>query len=553
MIPLPSGKIVGISNIRARYHALRLNRKVDDSTSHHDLYDLIDIVANPDKSKQLPFHFHPGFHFTGHTLAELANIDSWTQEDRQVFGDWLSQDEQIRLIEQTRRRLFSGELPLVEQRYNYPEMLYSLLQRRITALPMRRASVRQWRNTLQNMQQRGIREEEIKWSGLLPYLSQCEDRQQSSISKQELLAAIDFSTIRISLVNELASDKRGRLNFFEVPQARIHHSLDLAQKIAASAEICVIRYVELMHFYKVGFIKQLYPTTSNNAKDQWFVLDTIGNPVNNGIDDQLRFQSKQDAFEAASQHALQHVGLPVEYAPCQRYEHKTLCGGEDYREWLATLPDYPISHFTSHYNARNLLLHFRTKKRFDTQGRSLLFIEELQSDWHQSGAMHGYQNRWPGSIPPAPFRKEWIGLSLKLLLQYAAESDVDGIAWTSSDIQTSHYSRNMQPIMRLYDEEIPRYLVRLCKPWSVSIESCLISTNEPRLHISRQMDKWLITDSKGGFSTRPRYSQQEAIRVMARHCKQVELEVPVIFLDQKLKTEITNKGFPIFGEQSDTI
>ncbi|MES9862327.1 MAG: hypothetical protein ABW138_15965, partial [Candidatus Thiodiazotropha sp. 4PDIVS1] len=277
---------------------------------------------------------------------------------------------------------------------------------------------------------------------------------------------------------------------------------------------------------------------------------TIGNPVNNCMSNKPRFKSKREAFEAASRHALQHVGVPVEYTPCQRYEHKTLCGGEDYREWLVTLPDYPISHFTSHYNARNLLLHFRTKRRVDTHGKKLLFIEEIQSDWHQSGAMHGYQNRWPGSIPPAPFRKEWVGLSLKLLLQEAASSDIDGIAWTSSDIQESHYSKQMEPIMRLYDEEIPRYLERLCKPLGGTIETCQISTKEPRLHISRQLDKWFVTDTKGDFSTRPRYSQQEAIRVMARHCKQIELEVPVIFLDQTIKSQINNKGFPLFGERS---
>jgi hypothetical protein len=305
-----------------------------------------------------------------------------------------------------------------------------------------------------------------------------------------------------------------------------------------------------MHYYKVGFIKQLNRTGICSSKDQWFVLDTIGNPVNDPISHQPRFISKQKAFEAASRHALQHVGVPVEYSPCRRYEHKTLCGGDNYREWLVTLPDYPISHFTSHYHARNLLLHFRTKNRIDTKGRTLLFIEEIQSDWHQSGAMHGYQNRWPGSIPPAPFRKEWIGLALKLLLQHAAENDVDGIAWTRSQIQESHYQKQMAPVSRLYDVEIPGYLMRLCKPWGVAIESCLITTKEPRLHISRQMDKWFITDHKGGFFTRPRYSQQEAIKVMARHCRQIELEVPVIFLNQQAKQQIRKRGFPLFGEQT---
>jgi hypothetical protein len=550
MIPLPSGKIVGISNIRARYHALRLNRNIDNSTPYHDLYDLIDIVADPDEHQELPYHYHPRYRFTGHTLAELPTLKSWSHEDHHTFAHWLLQENQVRLIEQARTRVVSEELPLVEQRYAYPDRLYSNLQRRVEALPMRRASLVQWRNTLRNMTRQGIREEEISWSGLLPFLARCEKHQRALISKQELLAIIDFSAIRLSLTNELMSENQCELEFLEIPQSSIQNSLQTGHKITGTDELYILRYVDLMHYYKVGFIKQLNRTGICSSKDQWFVLDTIGNPVNDPISHQPRFISKQKAFEAASRHALQHVGVPVEYSPCRRYEHKTLCGGDNYREWLVTLPDYPISHFTSHYHARNLLLHFRTKNRIDTKGRTLLFIEEIQSDWHQSGAMHGYQNRWPGSIPPAPFRKEWIGLALKLLLQHAAENDVDGIAWTRSQIQESHYQKQMAPVSRLYDVEIPGYLMRLCKPWGVAIESCLITTKEPRLHISRQMDKWFITDHKGGFFTRPRYSQQEAIKVMARHCRQIELEVPVIFLNQQAKQQIRKRGFPLFGEQT---
>jgi hypothetical protein len=307
-----------------------------------------------------------------------------------------------------------------------------------------------------------------------------------------------------------------------------------------------------MHFYKVGFIKQLKSNGDERFKDTWFVLDTTGNTIVNKKTNKHRFQTKNEAFAAANHHALQHVGVPVEYLPCSRYEHKTLCGGENYREWLLTLPDYPISHFTSHYNARNLLVHFRTKERRDAQGRKILFIEEIQSDWHQAGAMYGYQNRWPGTIPPAPFRKEWVGLSLKLLLEHLAEGDMDGIAWTSSDIQASHYLKQMEPVKRLYDTEIPSYLMRLLKPWNIPVTQCQIATNEPRLHISRQLDKWFITDTKGGFYTRPRHSQQEAIRLMARHCKRIALTVPVVYLDKQVKSHICKFGFPLFGELSGT-
>jgi hypothetical protein len=550
MIPLPSGKTVGISNIRARYHALRLNRKVDSRTPRSELLDLVDIVTNPDESKQLPYHYHPRFQFTGHTLSNLASMNSWSAEDRRIFSEWLSQESQVRVIEQTRARLFSEELPLTEQHYDYPEKLYSQLTRRIAQLRMGRATVKQWRNTLMNMKQQGIREEEITWSGVLPFLQNYEARSQSFVTKQEILDSIDFSAIRLSLTNELAFNNQCELDFIEVPQFRLQDTTHNKLNIANPGEVCVLRYVEPLHYYKVGFFKTLTTVADqSNQLGNWFALDTTGTPILNQKTNNHRFSSKEVAFEAASEHALRHVGVPVEYTPCRRYEYKTLCGGENYLEWLVSLPDYPISHFTSHYHTRNLLVHFRTKERFDTLGRKLLFIEEIQSDWHQSGAMHGYLNRWPGTVPPAPFRKEWVALALKLLLQHVASCDLQGVAWSTSDIQESHYSKRMSPVSRLYDETIPRSLLRLTKNIGGAISSCRIPTKEPRLQIRRQTDKWSVSDKQGNFATRPRYSQQDAIRVMARHCKQITLDIPVLMLDQSMKDQVCRNGFPIFGDQ----
>ena len=44
-----------------------------------------------------------------------------------------------------------------------------------------------------------------------------------------------------------------------------------------------------------------------------------------------------------------------------------------------------------HRDIPNVLVHIRTKDRFDHKGRKILFVEEIQSDWHQKGRKHGYQ------------------------------------------------------------------------------------------------------------------------------------------------------------------
>lgn len=542
MIPLPNGQLAGISTIRARYHALRLNRVVRADTSHRDLYGFIDIIVKPDHLETLPYN--PSYLFTGYTLADLHRIN-WSPSARKVFDEWIQQEQQIREIDRIRTRLINEDLPLTEKEYSYPGRLYSALQKRVERIPMYRASPGQWKRTLFNMTRCGIREDELTWSGLIPLLDRMEHDNTPAITRDQLMSQIDFSMIRLSLTNEFIADRTCRLEFMEIPTSKsINHSI-IPTTIIEPGDIGILRYVDPVHYYKVGYLKNWYRPRSSR---QWFALDTMGNPIVDDSTNQHHFPTREQAFSVASRHALQHLGIPVEYMHHSRYEHKTLIGGSDYREWLLTLPDYPLSHFTSHYYARNLLVHFRTKQRVDTQGRRLLFIEEIQSDWHQCGAMYGYQNRWPGRIAPAPFRREWLGLALKLILMHAAEHDFDGIAWTPGEVQEAHYFKRLSTVKRLYDTELPKVLKRIGKGWNLTVDCCTIPTKEPHLQIARHWDKWFLTNQSGSFHTKPRYTQREAMKVMSRHCKQIQLTVPLVLLSQSVKQRIRYNAFPLFGE-----
>ncbi len=543
MISLPSGRIAGITSIRARYHVLRLNQRITMETPRHELHRLVDIVEEPHARKWLPGN--PTFAFSGTTLDNLPGLVSWSREDRRVFEAWLTKETQVREIDAVRRRVVADELPLLAREYDYTEHLYSALQRRLEELSMHRASPSQWRRTLMNMQRSGIRDEELEWSGVLAFIDNASLRDQAFITRQELLASIDFSSIRLSLTNELATNKDCDLDFIEVKQSKSLDRFGAVNSIARPDEMSVLRYVDTLHYYKVGYLKQRQ--AGWRGRQLWFALDTIGNLIP-ASDDEIYYGSREAAFQAASEHALQHVGVPVAYTPCSRYEHKTLCGGEDYREWLLTLPDYPISYFNKHYYERNLLFHFRTKQRRDMQGRRLLFVEEIQSDWHQSGAVNGYQNRWPGQLPPAPFTREWVSLAMKLILLHAAKKGCDGIAWTRGRVQESHYLQKMSSIRRLYDVEIPKSLKRLTQGMAdADLQNTRIHTKEPRLNVLRKQDKWLIIDTQGNFSTRPRNSQQEAMQIVARHCRHIELEVPMLVMNEAVRRQILDQGFPLFG------
>ena len=114
--------------------------------------------------------------------------------------------------------------------------------------------------------------------------------------------------------------------------------------------------------------------------------------------------------------------------PPTKYQQYQLPGGENYREILLTLPKQslttndiatklfgkemrylseaekdavivearriedttPKDYTSSHFNEPNILAHMRVNDRVDADGKKMLLIEEIQSDWHQAGREKGY-------------------------------------------------------------------------------------------------------------------------------------------------------------------
>ncbi|MBC2712857.1 MAG: strawberry notch family protein [Desulfosarcina sp.] len=194
-------------------------------------------------------------------------------------------------------------------------------------------------------------------------------------------------------------------------------------------------------------------------------------------------------------------------------------GGENYKELLLTLPppswyypgrkDAPSKealakvYKSTHYDEPNILAHVRFNERTDADGNRVLFLEEVQSDWHQAGRKEGYKGdvlnlhkqmkeliedigltpapnldgdgsmqftgkpdrswtdeertRWDalrgmevralqGTVPNAPFKlsKNWSMLVMKRMVRYAAENGCDKIAWTTGEMQVERYKEALR-------------------------------------------------------------------------------------------------------------
>ena len=216
------------------------------------------------------------------------------------------------------------------------------------------------------------------------------------------------------------------------------------------------------------------------------------------------------------------------------WEEYKLNGGSNYREIVFTMPNSSYSNqmMKVHWgeDAEGVLVHARIQD-FDVNGKKMLFVEEIQSDWHNEGHKRGYvdttaelvkkttvkteygfhrlylgdkdlevstydsmlKNLYPdvvtnedihrhlveeyrreikfkGSAPDAPFRDNYHEYVLKRLVRMAAEEGYDSIGWTPSEIQVERWSDEFAEGYRIeYDQDIPKFLKKYGKQWGATV------------------------------------------------------------------------------------
>jgi len=111
---------------------------------------------------------------------------------------------------------------------------------------------------------------------------------------------------------------------------------------------------------------------------------------------------------------------------------------------------------SDHWDMDNVLTHIRFNER-EIEGKNTLFIEEIQSDWHQEGRKKGYKGEAPeiyqdkngdtpdsGRVPDAPFKKTWHELALRRMIRWAADNKFEQLGWTGGAIQAQRYDLSQQ-------------------------------------------------------------------------------------------------------------
>jgi len=177
--------------------------------------------------------------------------------------------------------------------------------------------------------------------------------------------------------------------------------------------------------------------------------------------------------------------------------------------------------FSAHFSQdMNVLAHVRFSERTDTEGRAVLFVEEIQSDWHQQGRREGYRSRGPdsaeraeyrallqraranqplsedeqqrrkvlhgkfqhepqGGVPDAPMKNaaDWSLLAFKRVVRWAVDHGIERIAWTSGQEQAARYAgtdenqaRRQRGLEQFYDQLLPSTVNQWAKRFGARAE-----------------------------------------------------------------------------------
>jgi hypothetical protein len=193
----------------------------------------------------------------------------------------------------------------------------------------------------------------------------------------------------------------------------------------------------------------------------------------------LTLPQKNPEFDPADLGRLTELSNKTR-TPAETEEYRALAQRYDASLRGETTPEYR----STHYDQPNILAHMRVNDRV-VDGKKTLFVEEIQSDWHQAGRKKGYADRnkpfelfdpvtaeiygryatpeeaqaakaalpedqqyfdidKSEGVPDAPFKTSWHELSLKRAIQEAAEKGYDQIAFTTGKTQAERYDLSKQ-------------------------------------------------------------------------------------------------------------
>lgn len=379
-----------------------------------------------------------------------------------------------------------------------PLGFYSELSDRIERSTMKQAPVDAWKSYIKALTQKGVKAEEIEWTGINDWL----DLQEGKVGKDALLEYLDANGVKVQEVvlggkNAIPKKLQEYVDFYGGDTTTTQGLLDIAVEAERDAQ----------RSQRQG---------RTDKAEQHFEIAELAN-------------AQAEMGETGSQ------------AP--KYASYQLPGGTNYREVLLTLPprSEPIArdrltaqfrakygeafipqltkaelkewhvayknttvdrassldYKSSHWDQPNVLAHIRLNDRTDAEGKKVLFVEEIQSDWAQQGKKEGFRpavsttqlrrtledekskkmaamrdapedgslrdrtldeisaindqletlKRQEKNIPSAPFvgkTDAWVALAIRRIIKMAVDGGYDKVAFINGEQSADRYDLSKQ-------------------------------------------------------------------------------------------------------------
>lgn len=429
-----------------------------------------------------------------------------------------------------------------------PLGFYSAVEQQALKIPRKQGTGESFLNDL--LKGQDVKKYEIEAMGLDTYL-----KGKPNVTRQEVQDFIQNNKINVEerqLGGTVGQDPIGiakRKEIFDKYDPQIQ-ALD-NEKVQYATNIVNARNLAKKNYAEANaalnrenlFGSQPIPTTED--WNRYYLANAELERMNKIPLDTREFERKINALRDARDAEANAAYVVPEPTPTE-YDRYQLAGGENYRELLLKLPQKPqplpenfnvdaysvngktmygvfdeagsryasgetkdqaLQKFSqlhqekpyqsSHFPDPNILAHMRVNDRVDAEGKKMLLIEEVQSDWHQAGREQGYNNPkeqalaqekiralkaehkrlgqvkelessplersiisqqrfdlmnqvnelskvGKSGIPDAPFKDTWYQLALKRAIKEAVDKGYDRIGLTTGKRQIERYTDELR-------------------------------------------------------------------------------------------------------------
>ena len=278
---------------------------------------------------------------------------------------------------------------------------YSQLENVVNSKMQNSAPASQVLNLIKN---NGVKQDELDWTGIEDYLI---EKGNEKVTKQEIQDFIKANQLQLEevrygegITEELSKQLTDYRNEYRKAKDEINSFVEKV-KIRHGYED-IVEEMDFASHMKHAFIN--IDGTPNGLFN--FVYSRIGakqdlkftltkaeeQELSNLIEVYQKIDVEYDEFLEKVEEIDEETSTEYEqYSTQFRY-------GEKYREVLFTIPESEtdkrnIEKYDSpHWSTKNVIAHTRLQDYKDSEGKNVLFIEEIQSDMHQEGRKKGYSS-----------------------------------------------------------------------------------------------------------------------------------------------------------------